>query len=123
MDSKLTVGTTIDEVLSDPTKFGAPTFKEFVRDYDKHKKNAKRDSFGAIDKGSQVLGKLVQKHEFEIEGHRCSSLERVEQIAKDYGWDLHELDYRPEIIPQGGGKHNILIKFISKVEREKRNRW
>lgn len=112
----------LDDLVQDPKKYGAPTFKEFCENYDKI---TKRDSFGVIDKGSDLFKKsnIVKRHVFEIEGHRCKTLEQVERIAKEYGWDLHQLDYRPEVIPLGGGKADILVKFVSKADRERRHNW
>ncbi len=113
----------IEELTSNPNKFGAPTFEQYKADRDKYL-GRNDDTFNAIDKGSRSLGKVAVKHEYEIEGFRCKSLEEVERVASEQlGINIDQLDYRPELIPQGGGKCNVLVKFISKDDREKRDQW
>lgn len=112
----------LDEIIQNPNKFGAPTFEEFKRNKSKYV-GRDDDSLAIVDKGSNNLCRVVENQIYEIEGFRCKTLEEVERIAGDYGIPLRELDYRPELIPQGGGKAKMLIKFVSKLDREKRATW
>lgn len=116
------VDNNLQEIIQNPNKFGAPTFEEFKRNRQKFV-GRDDDSLAIVDKGSHNLQRVVENHIYEIEGFRCKNLEEVERIAGDYGIPLRELDYRPELIPQGGGKAKMLIKFVSKLEREKRAIW
>lgn len=112
----------INDLAENPEKFGAPTFEQFKKNREKYL--GKDDSTLAIvDKGSNNLSGILEKYVYEIEGFRCKNLEEVERIAGDYGINLRDLDYRPELIPQGGGKAKMLIKFVSKADREKRSLW
>lgn len=106
----------------DLTAWGAPTFEEFCRNPEKWR-GREDDSLASADVGSQTLKGMVKKHIYEIEGYRCKSLEEVERVARNQGIPIRELDYRPELIPIGAGKCDILVKFVSKQEREKRATW
>lgn len=111
----------MDDIMSDPSKYGAPTFEEFRSNPEKWL-GRDDDKFVSADKGSQVLSN-VRKHIYEIEGYRCKTLEEVEKIAASQGIPLRSLDYRPELIPLGGGQADILVKFVSKDGREARANW
>lgn len=111
--------TSLDEVQENPNKFGAPTWDEFKRNYSRWQ-ITEDEALAQVDKGSQWLHARVSKYRFEIEGYRCKTLEEVERIANSQGIPIQDLDYRPEMIPQGCGKAEILVKFVSKSEREKR---
>jgi hypothetical protein len=110
------------ELTPELKKLGAPTFEEFKRNREKYL-GKDDDHFGRIDKGSVMLKRQEQRHIYEIEGHRCKSLEEVERVANDFGVKIKELDYRPEIIPQSGHKCDILVKFIPKYVRDRRQSW
>lgn len=111
----------LQDIVDDPSKYGAPTFDEFRRHPEKWLGRADEKLISA-DQGSQVLGN-VQRHIYEIEGYRCKTIEEVERVAKSQGIPLKELDYRAQLIPCGGGKADVLVKFISKVVRENRANW
>lgn len=109
-----------EDMMMDPRKFGAPTFEEFKRNRQKYLGRSD-DTLSSIDKGSQNLARYVKKHVYEIAGHRCKTLEEVERIARDYNIPLGE--FRAECLPLGGGKCDILVKFISQDERDRRASW
>ena len=112
----------MDDIFDNPTKYNMPTFEEFKKNYEFWTGRAD-EKFSQVDKGSQHLAKYVKKHLFEIEGHRCKSLEEVEKIARDSGIPIKDLDYKAEIVPLGGGECDILVKFVSQNERIKRANW
>jgi len=112
----------MDDIFTNPQKYNMPTFEEFKKNYEFWTGRAD-EKFAQVDKGSQNLAKYVKKHVFEIEGRRCKTLEEVERIANDFGIPIKELDYTAEIMPLGGGKCDILVKFMSKAERERRDKW
>lgn len=111
------------DIASNPGAFGAPTFEEFKRNRTKYL-GAEDHALASVDKGSHNLrGVLESRYEYEIEGFKCKTLEEVERIAADYGIPLRELDYRPQVIPQGGGRAKLLVKFVSKEDVAKRESW
>lgn len=109
-----------EELVRDPHKFGAPTFEEFKRNREKWL-GRDDETLASAEKGSQTLREVVNRYIYEVEGYRCKSLEEVERVAASQGIPLKELDYRPQVIPQGGGKWECVIKFVSKNERARRN--
>lgn len=113
---------TFDEVMADPGAYGLPTFDQFAKNPDLL---IERDDarFAEVDRGSRSLDRHVVRHIYEIEGYRCKSLEEVERVAKAQGIPLRELDYKPEVIPQGGGKCDLLVKFVSGPQRARRKLW
>lgn len=113
---------TFDELMADPAAYGLPTFDQFAKNPNLF---IDRDDerFIEVDRGSKNLDRHVQRHIYEIEGYRCGTLEEVERIANAQGIPLRELDYRPQVIPQGGGKCDLLVKFVSGPQRARRKLW
>jgi hypothetical protein len=111
-----------NEVLENPHYYGLPTFEEFAKNSEKYV-GREDDAFAQVDAGSKQLDRHVKKHIYEIEGYRCKTLEEVEQVAKSQGIFSNGLEYQPQVIPLGGGRCDILVKFVSKSEREKRAEW
>lgn len=105
--------TTLDEVIADPKKFGLPTFEEF-------KKNPKllkirTDLFDSIDNGPQrLLKNHIQKIRYQWKGYYFDKLEQVATAIENDGYDPKDLDYQPELIPQGGGKCNVVVRIVRK---------
>lgn len=112
---------TVDDIYKNPTSFGAPTFEEFKKNREKYI-GRDDESLSQVEKGSSLLTD-VQRHIYEIEGYRCKTIEEVEKIASSQGIPLKSLDYRPQLIKLGGGKYDMLIKFVSKHERERRDSY
>ena len=100
---------------------GVPTFDEFCKNPDQWRT---RDDakLAEVDKGGKI-NRVTQKHRYEIAGFKCKTLHEVERIASNQGIPMKELDYRPVCIPQTGHKCDMLIKFMPKWEREKRDAW
>jgi hypothetical protein len=92
----------VNDIYENPKSFGMPTFEEF-------KKNPERwtgrsdASLAEVSEGGLEVKSKYRKQTYEIEGYRCKTLEEVERIALSQGIKLKELDYRPQMIPQGGG--------------------
>lgn len=112
----------VNDILADPHQFGMPTFDEFKKNPEKW---LGRDDelLSSADVGCDRIKNVVKRHIYEIEGYRTRKLEEVERIAESQGIPLKQLDYRPQIIPLGGGYCDILVKFVSKRERQKRSHW
>ena len=113
---------TFEEFSSNPEAYGFPSFERYQKERDKFVGH-EEEILASADKGSTNLSRTVSRHVYEIEGYRCKNLEEVERIAKSQGIDLRALDYRPELIQAGAGKFDIIVKFISKNDREKRKAW
>jgi hypothetical protein len=112
----------IDDVYENPADYGAPTFEEFKRNREKYM-GRDDDALASVSAGGEVSNRFTQKHVYEIEGYRCKTLEEVERIASQQGIPLRSLDFRAMLIPQGAGKGNLLIKFVSSDERKRRESY
>jgi hypothetical protein len=107
----------IDELMRNPTKFGAPSFEQFCKNREKW--------FG---KETDVLDRLVNSSDgstarnsarrlkHEILGYRTTKLEEVERIALENGINLRSLEYCAAFQPLGGGEADILVKWMTKDE-------
>jgi len=100
------------EIVSDPNKFGAPTFEQFCR-------NPRRwmgdtdDLLDTADRGSSKFTN-VTKHIYEFEGIRCATPTEVEKVAKDMGKDLREYELKVEAIPLPGQMCEMLVRVTRK---------
>jgi len=115
-------GISTDDIAQNPHKYGAPTFEEFKRNREKYI-GRWDDGFSQIERGPDRFRKDLRKIHYEIEGVRCKTLEEVEKRAAEMGINLNTEKYQPEMIPQGGGKYELLVKFVSTDERKRRREW
>lgn len=109
-----------DEFFARPDKFGAPGFEEFKRSTAKYLGKGTEEIFDWVDNGSHMLNPYIKKYKFEILGHRTDKLEKLYNIIRDYGIPFSQLEFQPELIPLGGGKCDVLVKFLPRLERERR---
>lgn len=113
---------TWEEFSSNPEKFGFPAFDRWEKEREKYL--GKDDEIlASADKGSELLSRSVKRHIYELEGYRCKNLEEVERVAKEQGINLKGLDYRPQLVQAGAGKYDVIVRFVSKTDRQKRNEW
>ena len=113
----------MDDVTDFLKKVGFPSFDEFSRNVEKYM-GRDDDRLSEVDRGhTDAIKTVVKRQVYEIEGYKCKTLEEVERIAKDRGIPLRELDYRPQLIPLGAGKADVLVRFVSKAKRETRGEW
>jgi hypothetical protein len=118
--SKYTEDTTLEDLFDNPAKYGAPSFTEFSKQKEKYM-GSESEAFEQVDKGSLIFKKGLRKFRFEILGYRCKTLEEVERICREQGINIRALDFQPEFIPLGGGEAEMLVRFVSKDERDQRN--
>jgi hypothetical protein len=110
------------DIFDNPHEYGLPTFEEFRKDPEKYL-GRDDDRLAEVSRGGENIREIVQRHIYEIEGYRCKTLEEVERIAANQGIPLRELDYRPQVVPNSGGKCDILVRFVNKNTRARRNDW
>lgn len=113
---------TWDEFSADPERFGFPSLERWSKEREKFM--GKDDEIlASADHGSDLLRRTVHRHVYEIEGYRCKNLEEVERIARAQGINLRALDYRPQLVQAGAGKYDVIVRFVSKMDRAKRSEW
>lgn len=108
-----------DEIMESPNKFGFPTFDEYKKTHENWL-GRDDDKLASGDKGGEIVNRFARKFIHEIEGYRTSKIEEVERIAKDHGIPIRELEYKPEFLPLGAGKADVLVKWMSKADRLRR---
>lgn len=109
----------LDEVFSNPDKFGFYDFEHWLKVRNKFK-NHEEDKLALAEQGGHQFKHLYNKMTHELEGYRCKSLYEVYKIAKNQGIPIKDLDYRPQLIPLGSGRCDVLVKWVSKSERIRR---
>lgn len=110
------VDLTMDELMSNPHKYGFCTLEEFSKNPDKWRQK-KTEVLDAVDNSTQVFRQYVRKQIYEVCGYQTESVEELERIALNEGIDPVDLVPMPQLIPLIGGQCDILIKF----ERRQRN--
>ena len=115
----------IDEDLSsNPEKYGFCSFADFRKNPDKWR--PKKDQLlRSIDVGvrGETLSKNISGHRYFLEGYRCDSLEKVEDLAKNMG--IRTSDLTCHIVRQKdlAGKERLDIHLMSKDTVDKRKTW
>jgi len=109
---------TVEDLLDNPTKYGAPTFEEFKRYPDRYRKRDD-DALSSADVGSSNLAHLVKKQFYFLKtasgrSIKCKTLEQVEHVAKQEGINLRLLEMRPELRQAGEGKFDVHVHFVTK---------
>ncbi|SRR5260221_5202214 len=105
---------------------GIPNFEEYSKRRDHYKDKfygRQDDSLAWDDKGSDLLKGYVKRHVYEVNGYGCKNLEEVERTAHNMGYRVCDLKPIREVIPLAGGWCNIKVRYLTKEEYEKRNRW
>lgn len=103
----------IEDVLSDPHKFGLPTLEEFKANPDKWRA-AKNELLAAADDSSKThLKNVIRKQYYEFNGYQFKNLEHVERAIADHGLEVSDCEMYPQVIPDGD-KCDLVIEFRSK---------
>jgi hypothetical protein len=105
---------TIEEIMENPKKYGAPTLEEFIRDREKNKVTVD-SKLGMIDQSTKILKNKLIKQTYFFRGIFCDKLEEVEYIAINEGIDLKQCTISPQIVPQLGGKFSILVTITPPI--------
>lgn len=103
MDSNKFMHASIDDLIRNPTKYGAPTFQEFCSNPEKYRKN-KEALMSSADNGSKHI-QGIKSHIYYVEGIKCSSPEQAQRIMADRG--LTEDDLKLSVELEDLGNHEI----------------
>lgn len=114
-------------VMENPHSVGMPTFDEYAANpahyISKFKMNDNAATLADMEDGAMnsVLGRVLKTVKHEILGYRVRTLEQVEKIALENGVDLRNIKYRACLIPLGGGDGEVLVKWMTEAEYNKRS--
>ncbi len=113
------MGATNEDIQLNPHKYGAPTFEEFVKIRDRFFPR-EDDSMVFLTDGPQKFRKDLNKIIFKIHGKEVTE-NQVEVALGDFGYTLGDIDLENrnsrlkksmQMIPQGGGKFDIVVDFL-----------
>ena len=101
---------TLEDLLANPRKYGAPTFEEYKRDPSKWQ----IDWAKIADNGSQdaTFKKHLKKTYNKVLGYKAETIEKAETIANDHGLTLSSMRIKPQVEPIGGGWFNLAVEFM-----------
>jgi len=118
----------ISDLHKDPNKFGFPTFDQYKSNPAKYHALIKGSESGALDSvsnGSSLAGlrKSTKDVVYKILQYETRKLEEVERIARENGIDLRKLKFKAIIQNMGGQNGQIVVRFMSQDEYERREQW
>ena len=106
----ITADTTINDILSDPAKYGAPTYMDYISNPGRWS----TDNLALVDQSTQQLRQVLKSQVYTVFGVKCKTLERAESIAQEHGHKLRDMVPQPQVIPVGGGYCEINVVFAPK---------
>ncbi len=110
---------TLDDIASDPKKYErllgikVPSFDEFKKNPEKYKISPLANLI-AVEEGLVQIRHLVRKQYYFIAGEKVPSLEKVESRAKELGWELSDLEIKPELNKATNGGVDVHVHFVQK---------
>ena len=114
---------TVEDILANPNKFGAPTFEEFCANPSKWKKRTD-DSMIMLTDGPEKFRKDLKKMKYFVNNLELGSEEEVERALGDAGFTLEDIDMTKrdsalkkelKMVPVGGGlDHEYHVHFFTK---------
>lgn len=108
---------TLEDVMADPKRYGAPTFQEFCKNPDAWR-GKETFTLDSISNGSLVIQQLIKTMTYKIDGYKCRTLEEVEKIALNQGYDLRTLKMVPELEKDTAGKLECIVEVMPKSRYE-----
>lgn len=116
----------IDDLLSNPNKYGMPTLKEYMSTQDKRKWLGHKDELlESIDNGDPILGVRQRYYlEFGSGVYRVTSLDQAQRIAVDSGLNFpQDFVVDPQLRHDSSSKIYNHVTFRSKSDLAKRANW
>jgi len=118
-----TPDTTVDDIMENPHKFGAPTFEEYKKNRNKWFPmiHANEESgMIALTDGPVRFRKDLKNIKLQVNGFDMKP-EQVEKALGDYGYTLADIDLENrssrlkkdiQMMPLGGGKYDVVVNFL-----------
>lgn len=107
--------TTIDDIINDPKKYGAPTFEEFKHHKEQYQVRT-QTVLDSIDNGSSMLRNHITGVRYEIFGIIVNRAVEAEKIANDHGYKKEDLEMEGHLQDEGGHKCRVLFKIKPSVD-------
>lgn len=107
---------TLEQLMADPKKYGLPTFKEFIKDPEVFK-FTEDSRLATVDAGSVYL-KNIKKHVYYVNGYKCDTLEKAQDVAKNMGHVLGSINPEPDMQRSTNGGYEIHVHFNFPINDE-----
>lgn len=118
---RINAATTMEDLLKNPTQFGIPSFETYKKNRHIWNPGAVEESgMIALTDGPKLFRRDLNKITFRVHGHDCKE-EQVEKRLGDFGYTLSDIDLENRnsrlrktinMIPQGGGKYDLVVDFL-----------
>jgi hypothetical protein len=110
------------DLLRDPTKYGFCTFEEFRKNKDKWRPNPEQ-ALASIEQGGTLFKGRIRKMKFEFEGYPCDSVEGVQNLSKQMGFQDKDIVFYPVAHNHLAGKFDLLVRCFNKATVKQRQEW
>lgn len=116
---------TEEQLKSNPSKYGFPTFEEYARNpsrYVKQFRGGESDALDTVANGSslEAVRHATKDVEYHLLQYKTKKLEEIERIARDNGIDLRRMKFKAIIQNMGGQSGQVVVRFMSPEEYERR---
>lgn len=121
MQKRITSSTTIEDLMKDPNAFGIPTFEQYQKNRAKwNPQMGAEDAMISMTEGPKKFRKDLNKIIFQVNGFEMVE-EQVERALGDHGYTLADIDLENQssrlkkdiqMVPQGGGKYDLVVNFL-----------
>ena len=123
LDHPFTKDTQLEDLVQSPNKYGAPTFEEFKRNYTAWMNKlspSHEDGLITLTDGPKKFRKDLNKIIFKLNGFEMTP-EKLQVALTDYGYSDADIDLENrnstlkkdiQMVPQGGGKYDIVVNFL-----------
>lgn len=99
---------TVEDLLEDPRKYGAPTFEDF-RKGKYLKPQSEDDKMGLLDNGPNRIRKQIRKMKWIVNGFLCETAEDAEKVGASENIDMRKP--LPELVDIGNHMCDVYLKF------------
>lgn len=114
--------TTIEDLMANPHAYGIPSFEDYQRNPGKWKMSSSNAEAGmeSITSGPQQFRKDLNKIILKVHGKEMPE-EHIERALSDFGFGLEDIDLGNrksrlkkdiQMLPQGGGKYDLVVNFL-----------
>ena len=107
---------TLDDIAQNPKAYElalgvpVPTFDEYAKNPEKYR--GRRDEIlESAQNGPELLRKVTGKIYYYVGGYKVDSIEKAERVALDMGWDISQMQMKPNLDNAGGGKFDVHVHF------------
>jgi len=104
---------TIEDIIANPKKYGAPTFEEFKKNPEKFRRS-KEALITSADGGTKNI-KGIKRHTYKVDGIKCESPEHCQRTMIERGLTEKDLNLTVELEDMKNGEIVAHVHFKRKT--------